>query len=335
MPMRTFREYTDLPEDVRGGAVAIGNFDGVHQGHWVVIGEAGRLSRDLDIPFGILTFEPHPRSVFQPDYPPFRLTPLHSKAIQIEKLGAQFLVAAPFDRDFASIAAEDFVRDILVTSLGARQVVVGYDFVFGRGRTGNQDLLTRMSNDGGYGVTVVDGVTHGDPAEGGEIYASSRIREYLMAGKPLPAADRLGRWWEISGQVLPGDQRGRRLGFPTANIALHDHLEPALGVYAVRIAIENENDETWHGGVANLGRRPTFDGKSTLLEVHIFDFEDDIYDRDVRVAFLEFLRPERKFDVLDALKAQIAADSDGARAILADPAYSDDRFPPRPGPVPQ
>ena len=334
MPMRTFREYTNLPDDVRGGAVAIGNFDGVHQGHWAVIGEAGRFRRDLKIPFGVLTFGPHPRSVFQPDYPPFRLTPLYSKAIQIEKLGAQFMVAIPFDRDFASITAEDFVRDILIKSLGVRQVVVGYDFVFGRGRTGNQDLLTRMSNDGGYGVTVVDGVTHGDPAEGGEIYASSRIREYLMAGKPLPAADRLGRWWEISGQVLPGEQRGRRLGFPTANIALHDHLEPALGVYAVRISVENENGETWHGGVANLGRRPTFDGKSTLLEVHIFDFEDDIYDRDVRVAFLEFLRPERKFDVLDALKAQIAADSDGARAILADPVYSDDRFPPRPGPTP-
>jgi len=209
--------------------------------------------------------------------------------------------------------------------------VVGYDFVFGRGRTGNHELLARMSNDSGYGLTVVAGVTHGDPAEGGEIYASSRIREYLRAGRPLPAADRLGRWWEISGPVLPGDQRGRRLGFPTANIALNDHLEPALGVYAVRIAIEGENGETWHGGVANLGRRPTFDGKSTLLEVHIFDFDEDIYDRDVRVAFLDFLRPERKFDVLDALKAQIAADCDGARDILANPDYSNDRFPARPG----
>ena len=331
MALRTFRDYRDLPEDIRGGAVAIGNFDGVHQGHWAVIGEAGRLGRDLSIPFGVLTFEPHPRSVFQPDYPPFRLTPFHSKAIQIEKLDASFLVATPFDRDFASILAEDFVRDVLVKSLGVRQVVVGYDFVFGRGRTGNHELLARMSNDGGYGLTVVAGVTHGDPAEGGEIYASSRIREYLRAGRPLPAADRLGRWWEISGPVLPGDQRGRRLGFPTANIALNDHLEPALGVYAVRIAIEGENGETWHGGVANLGRRPTFDGKSTLLEVHIFDFDEDIYDRDVRVAFLDFLRPERKFDVLDALKAQIAADCDGARDILANPDYSNDRFPARPG----
>mgnify|MGYP001302225369 FL=1 len=331
MALRTFRDYRDLPEDIRGGAVAIGNFDGVHQGHWAVIGEAGRLGRDLSIPFGVLTFEPHPRSVFQPDYPPFRLTPFHSKAIQIEKLDASFLVATPFDRDFASISAEDFVRDVLVKSLGVRQVVVGYDFVFGRGRTGNHELLARMSNDSGYGLTVVAGVTHGDPAEGGEIYASSRIREYLRAGRPLPAADRLGRWWEISGPVLPGDQRGRRLGFPTANIALNDHLEPALGVYAVRIAVEGENGETWHGGVANLGRRPTFDGKSTLLEVHIFDFDEDIYDRDVRVAFLDFLRPERKFDVLDALKAQIAADCDGARDILANPDYSNDRFPARPG----
>ena len=329
--MRIFEDYADLPEDVRGGALAIGNFDGVHRGHWVVIGEAGRLAREMGVPFGVLTFEPHPRSVFQPDFPPFRLTPLHSKAIQIEKLGAEFLVAVRFDREFASIAAERFVRDVLVGALGVRQIVVGYDFVFGRGRTGNHELLSRMSNDGGYGLTVVEGVTHGDPAEGGEIYASSRIREYLMAGKPLPAADRLGRWWEIDGPVLFGDQRGRLLGFPTANLAMNDHLEPALGVYAVRVAIEGENGETWHGGVANLGRRPTFDGKSTLLEVHIFDFDEDIYDRHVRVAFLDFLRPERKFDVLDALKAQIAADCEGARAILADPGYSDERFPTRPG----
>lgn len=328
--MRTFNEYAGLPRDLCGGAVAIGNFDGVHRGHWAVIGEAGRQAADLDIPFGVLTFEPHPRTVFQPDFPSFRLTPLHSKAIQVEKLGAQFMVAVRFDREFASIAAEDFVRDVLVAALGVRRVVVGYDFVFGRGRTGNHELLARMSNDGGYGLTVIDGVTHGDPAEGGEIYASSRIREYLMAGKPLPAADRLGRWWEISGPVLPGDRRGRRLGFPTANVALNDHLEPALGVYAVRTAVEGEEPETWHGGVANLGRRPTFDGKSTLLEVHIFDFDEDIYDRDVRVAFLDFLRPERKFDVLDALKAQITADCEGARAILADPAYSGDRFPSRP-----
>jgi riboflavin kinase/FMN adenylyltransferase len=331
MVMSIFRDHSDLPEEIRGGVVAIGNFDGVHQGHWAVIGEAGRQGRDLGIPFGVLTFEPHPRSVFQPECPPFRLSPFHSKNIQIEKLDADFLVALPFDRAFASISAEDFIRDILVKFLGARQVVVGYDFVFGRGRTGNHELLAQMSSDGGYGLTVIAGVTHGDPAEGGEIYASSRIREYLRVGKPLPAADRLGRWWEISGPVLPGDQRGRRLGFPTANIALNDHLEPALGVYAVRIAIEGQDREAWRGGVANLGRRPTFDGKSTLLEVHIFDFDQDIYGRDLRVAFLDFLRPEKKFDVLDALKAQITADCKGARAILADPEYSNDRFPARPG----
>ncbi len=328
--IRVFSDYAGLPGDARGAAVAIGNFDGVHHGHRAVIGEAGRLAADMGIPFGVLTFEPHPRAVFQPDFPPFRLTPPRAKARQIERLGARFMVAVRFDREFASIAAEDFVRDVLVGALGVRWVVVGYDFVFGRGRAGNRELLARMSDESGFGLTVVEGVTHGDPAEGGEIYASSRIREYLMAGRPLPAAARLGRWWEICGPVLPGDRRGRRLGFPTANVALGDHLEPALGVYAVRIVIEREGSETRRGGVANLGRRPTFDGKSTLLEVHVFDFEEDIYDRDVRVAFLDFLRPERKFDVLDALRAQIAADCEGARAILADPAYSEDRFALRP-----
>ena len=329
--IRVFRDYADLPGDVRGGVVAIGNFDGVHRGHRAVIGEARRQAADLGIPFGVLTFEPHPRTVFQPDFPPFRLTPSRAKTRQIEKLGAGFMVAVRFDREFASITAEDFVRDVLVGALEVRWVVVGYDFVFGCGRAGNHELLSRLSGEGGFGLTVVEGVTHGDPAEGGEIYASSRIREYLMAGRPLPAADRLGRWWEIGGPVLPGDRRGRRLGFPTANVALGDHLEPALGVYAVRVAVEREGSETRHGGVANLGRRPTFDGKGTLLEVHIFDFDEDIYDREVRVAFLDFLRPERKFDVLDALKAQIAADCESARAILADPAYSEDRFAPRSG----
>ena len=329
--MSIFRDHLDLPEEIRSGAVAIGNFDGVHQGHWAVIGEAGRLGADHGIPFGVLTFEPHPRSLFQPDDPPFRLSPFHSKSIQIEKLGADFLVVVPFDRAFASMSAEDFVRDVLVKSLGVRQVVVGYDFVFGRGRTGNHELLERMSNDSGYHLTIVAGVAHGDPAEGGEIYASSRIREYLRAGKPRPAADRLGRWWEISGLVLPGDQRGRHMGFPTANIALNDYLEPVLGVYAVRIAIGDEKIETWYGGVANLGHRPTFDGKHTLLEVHIFDFDQDIYGQNIRVAFLDFLRPERKFDDLDALKAQIKTDCEDAHAILVSSEYSNDRFPLRPG----
>ena len=140
MTMSIFRDHLDLPEEIRSGAVAIGNFDGVHQGHWAVIGEAGRLGADHGIPFGVLTFEPHPRSLFQPDDPPFRLSPFHSKSIQIEKLGADFLVVVPFDRAFASMSAEDFVRDVLVKSLGVRQVVVGYDFVFGRGRTGDHEL---------------------------------------------------------------------------------------------------------------------------------------------------------------------------------------------------
>ena len=318
MAMSIFRDHLDLPEENQGGVVAIGNFDGVQQGHWAVIGEAGRLGKHHSIPFGVLTFEPHPRSLFQPDYPPFRLSPFHSKAIQIEKLAADFLVAVPFNRNFASISAEDFVRDILVKCLGVREVVVGYDFVFGRGRTGNHELLAQMSNDGGYGLTVVAGVTHGDPAEGGEIYASSRIREYLRAGKPLPAADRLGRWWEISGPVLPGDQRGRRLGFPTANIALNDHLEPALGVYAVRIAIEGEERETWRGGVANLGRRPTFDGKSTLLEVHIFDFNQVIYHHEIEVQFMARIRSELTFKSADDLVVQIKQDIDKAKKILGE-----------------
>jgi riboflavin kinase/FMN adenylyltransferase len=326
MTMQIFRHFDELPPEARGGAVAVGNFDGVHRGHWAVIGEAGRVAAKNRTPHVVMTFEPHPRSIFQPDFPPFRLTPFRAKAIQIERLGVDVLCAVHFDRDFAARSAESFIEDVLVGGLGASHVVIGYDFVFGRGRTGDRDLLYRMADTQGYGVSVVRAITHGDPAEGGEIYASSRIREYLMAGKPLPAADRLGRWWEIDGRVVAGDKRGRRLGFPTANVALNDYLLPALGVYAIRIAIEGDPPGLWRGGVANLGRRPTFDGKGTLLEVHVFDFDREIYDRHVRVAFLEFLRPERKFDVLDALKAQIAEDCDRARSVLSDPDFAQERF---------
>jgi len=311
--MEIFRHYTGLPATARGGAVAIGNFDGIHLGHQFVIAKAGELARASGIQSGVLTFEPHPRSVFQPTAPPFRLTPFRVKAELLRELGVAHLYNLHFDLEFAALSAEDFVRRVLVDGLGIAEAVVGYDFVFGHARRGNAALLTAMGKALGFGVTVVEPVQ-----QGSEIYSSTRIRNLLLEGKPRHAAVLLGRSWEIDGRVEQGDRRGRTIGFPTANIELADYLRPAAGVYAVRAAIGRGG--TWHDGVANLGMRPTFGGSDLRLEVHLFDFAGDLYGRHLRVALVDYLRPEQKFAGLDALKAQIAADAAKARAMLAVPA---------------
>jgi riboflavin kinase/FMN adenylyltransferase len=313
--MEIFRHYTGLPAGARGGAVAIGNFDGIHLGHQFVIAKAATLARAAGAPSGMLTFEPHPRSVFQPAGPPFRLTPFRVKAALLRGLGIDCLYNLHFDLKFAALSAEHFVREVLVAGLGIREAVVGYDFVFGHRRQGDAALLTRMGKALGFGVTVVEPVQ-----QGSEIYSSTRIRNLLVEGKPRHAAALLGRSWEIDGRVEQGDQRGRTIGFPTANLDLADYLRPAAGVYAVRAAIGPDGaspDGAWIDGVANFGRRPTFGGSDLKLEVHLFDFAGDLYGRHLRVALVDYLRPEQKFAGLDALKAQIAADATQARAILA------------------
>jgi riboflavin kinase/FMN adenylyltransferase len=308
--MEIFRHYTGLPAGARGGAVAIGNFDGIHLGHQFVIAKARELARRAGAPAGMLTFEPHPRSVFQPAAPPFRLTPFRVKAGLLRSLGIDCLYNLHFDLKFAALNAEAFVRQVLVAGLGIGEAVVGYDFVFGHRRQGDAALLTRMGKALGFGVTVVEPVQRGS-----EIYSSTRIRNLLVEGKPRHAAALLGRAWEIDGRVEQGDRRGRTIGFPTANLDLADYLRPAAGVYAVRAAIGP--DGAWREGVANFGRRPTFDGSDLRLEVHLFDFAGDLYGRHLRVALVDYLRPEQKFAGLEALKAQIAADAAQARTILA------------------
>ncbi len=323
--MRIFRHYEDLPVEFRGAAVAIGNFDGLHRGHLQVLDRAAELAEAAAMPHGVLTFEPHPRRLFQPDAPPFRLTPFRVKAAEIERQGVDFLVALHFDAAFAALEASAFVDQVLIEGLGLRHIVIGYDFVFGRGRAGDATLLRQRGEAAGFGLDVVGPVGHGDAAEGGEIYASSRIREYLHGAQPVPAAERLGRWWEVDGRVREGERRGRQIGFPTANLRLEEYLQPASGVYAVRMLVEDDAGG-WLPGVANLGNRPTFDNGELLLEVHLFDFDGDIYGRHVRVAFIEYLRAERKFAGIDEIKAQIAKDSEAARRLLAEPAYAQERF---------
>ena len=310
--MRIYRHYDALPADARGAAVAIGNFDGVHPGHQTVIHEAGLIAGDMCRPWAVLTFEPHPRAFFTPGSEPFRLTPFRSKARRIAELGADLLIVQRFDKAFSSLPAEDFVNTVLVDGLGAAHVVSGYDFVFGHKRGGNCELLLAMGAKKGFGFTAVNAQTDSS----GEAYSSTRVRERLGDADPRGAAAILGRDFEIEGRVARGEARGKSIGFPTANIPLGAYLRPALGVYAVRAAIEQENGEIWLDGVANIGVRPTFGSDGVVLEVFLFDFDDDLYGKRLRVRLVDFLRPEKKFDGVDDLKAQIAQDSAKAQKIL-------------------
>lgn len=309
----TFDHWSQTPERWKGGVVALGNFDGVHRGHQALLARAAEIARPLKAPVVALTFEPHPRRFFVPDTGPFRLTLPPAKVRLLAQYGVEAVLAQRFDQAFAAVSADAFLDDVLLGGLGARHVVCGYDFTFGNRRGGNVEML-REKGPGlgvgrGFGVTVLDPVMRE-----GEIYSSTRIREALRAGMASEAAELLGHPWEIEGPVEQGDKRGRTIGFPTANVALGEHLRPRFGVYAVRALLERN----WLPGVANLGRRPTVGKLQENFEVHLFDFADDIYGRTLRVALVDFIRPEMKFASLDQLKAQIAADAAAASALLAE-----------------
>lgn len=310
--MKIIRHYEQVPPGLRGAVYALGNFDGVHRGHQQVIGRAAEIARELGVPLGVLVFEPHPQQFFFPDRPFFRLTPFRAKARLLERMGVDVLAALPFDERMSRMLAPEFVMDVLLNGLHTVHVVAGYDFRFGKGRGGDAATLRYMGEMEGFGTDIVEEVKNG-----GVTFSSTRIRELLAKGDPRGAADLLGHWWTVETHVQQGDQRGRTIGFPTANLPLEDHVEPALGVYAVKVEIEDGPHKGLYDGVANVGRRPTFDKQDVLLEAHIFDFSGDIYGAHAAVSFIEFIRPERKFDGLDSLKAQIAQDSEKARQILA------------------
>jgi riboflavin kinase/FMN adenylyltransferase len=300
----------------RGAVLAMGNFDGVHRGHALLIGRARDLARAQQRPLGVLTFEPHPRNVFVPATEPFRLTPFRVKERELARLGVDLLFVQHFDVGFAAKSAEDFMSEVIVDAIGASHVVVGWDCTFGKGRRGSPELLRAAGPERGFGVTVVEPIRGADEI----VYSSTQIRALLKAGKPREAAALLGRFWEIDGRVALGDRRGRTIGFPTANLELDDYLRPAFGVYAVRVSGDGP-DDPFAGrtidGVANLGLRPTVGTPEPRLEAHLFDTDLDLYGRHLRVALVDFIRPEQKFAGLDALKAQIAADAARAREILA------------------
>ena len=309
--MRIFRHERAESAD-RGAAVAIGNFDGLHPGHRVVIAAAGRVARAARTPHAVLTFEPHPYAVFNPTAPPFRLTPFRSKARHIEALGVDLLFALHFDREFAKRTAEQFIDEILVRGLGASHVVVGYDFVFGNQRRGTAAFLVEAARTRGFAVTVVER----EAASGGEAYSSTRIREHLTGGRPREAAKLLGRWWEVDGRVEHAAGVGKSLGYPTANLPLADYLRPAPGIYAAFAGIEDGKRTVWYPAAAYFGRRPTLGEHALGLEAYLIDFAGELYGRHLRLALVDYLRPDAAFANLDALKAQIGDDVARARRIL-------------------
>jgi riboflavin kinase / FMN adenylyltransferase len=310
--MRIFRHVAGLPDFVRDTSVAIGNFDGVHLGHQAVIREAAAHAEKLGSSLSVITFDPHPRRFFRSEEPPFQLTPLSSKVRRFEDIGVDQLMVVHFDEDTSQLTHEQFVDTFITGGFHAKHVTVGYDFVFGAGRGGSGDYLRERAARDGFGVSVIEPVK--DQSE--TVYSSTNIRNCLRDGNPVGAANLLGRLWEVEGRVIKGDQRGRQIGFPTANIALDDYLGPALGVYAVWVGVEEGGVTSWYAGCANIGRRPTFDKEEVNCETYIFDFTDDIYDKLLRVALVEYIRPEKKFDGIAELREQIALDSHDARALL-------------------
>ncbi len=310
--MAIYRHSEGLPPEARGAVIAVGNFDGVHLGHQAVIAAARDRAHGLGAALNVLTFEPHPRQVFQPDLPPFRLTPLRIKARALEAVGVDNMIVLHFDLDFSKRSAEAFVDEVLLRDLGACHVVTGWDFRFGHKRGGDAALLEALGAERGFGTTAVAPVA----ASGGEVYASSRIRAYLKEAAPAKAAALLGRSWEIEGRVDRGRGRGRTLGFPTANIDLGDYLSPAHGIYAVRAGVDAGTETVFADGVGYFGEEPVEPGQRPPFEVHFFADPGDLYGRHLRVQLVDYVRADKRFDGLEPLKAQIAEDCRTARRIL-------------------
>ena len=299
-----------VPDHLRGAVVALGNFDGFHRGHQAVVGEAIRRARAQGRPAIVATFDPHPKRFFTPDAEPFRLTTLDQRQELFAEAGADAMLVIGFDADVADMSAQSWVEDALHTHLGAVGVVTGEDFTFGKGRSGNPQVLRELGAPLG-----LEAVTVGAVHDGNGPISSSRIREALQAGDCEMAETLLTRPFAVRGTVQHGDKVGRTIGFPTANLPLDTYLRPRFGIYAVTGKLIGQ--DTLLKGAANIGVRPHFDPPKELLEPHFFDFSGDLYGQDIEVAFHHFIRPEAKFESLEALTVQIAHDCDAARELLA------------------
>jgi riboflavin kinase/FMN adenylyltransferase len=309
MALAVYHAWRDLPAQIRGAAVAFGNFDGVHLGHQAVIDQAAAAARRIGAPSGVVSLEPHPQQLFKPGGPPFRLTNPHQMARAVERQGAERLYLLPFGQEMANLSDRDFVEQILVKGLGVRHVAVGFDVTFGHGRTGDPDAMRRYAEDFGFSVSVAAAVT---APNGAEIH-SSGVRDLLRQGRPEEAAVLLGRPFAIEGLVQKGQQLGRTLGIPTANVPLGEYVVPRLGVYATRTRLK---DGRYLPGVANLGENPTTGVVAARLEVWLFDFDEDIYGETIETDLIAFLRPEEKFDSIEGMLKVIANDAARARKLL-------------------
>lgn len=309
--MRIVSDYQFVNEEDRGAVAAIGNFDGVHLGHQSVLDIARAEAERIGAPLGVVTFEPHPREFFSPGSEDFRLTSSASRAHRLDKLGVDILYELSFTPTLAGLLPQEFAQKVLHDGLGLKQVVVGQDFHFGKGRAGNIDSLREFGAPLGMDVSVAPLKDLGDI----EI-SSTAIREALHNGAPKRAAAMLGHWHHIEGTVVRGDQRGRDLGFPTANMWLQGLLKPKFGIYAALVDVLTGPHAGRYHGAASLGLRPTFGGTEPNLETFIFDFRGDLYGSQISVGLVEYLRPEEKFDSLEGLIKQMDADCDRARQIL-------------------
>jgi len=310
--MRIVRDYSFVAPEDRGASAAIGNFDGVHLGHQSVIDMARTQAQAMGAPLGLVTFEPHPRQYFAPDAPAFRLMGREARANRLAKLGVARLYELNFNAALAGLSPRDFAKDVIADGLGLKHVVVGADFCFGKGRSGTTQDLQAFGAEMGFGVSIATLLA----GSAGEV-SSTAIRTALAEGRPRDAAAMLGHWHRIEGEIIGGEQRGRQLGYPTANMSIDGLHPPRFGVYAVLIDILNGPHAGQYHGAASIGVRPMFNGEQPNLETFIFDFSGDLYGADASVALIEYLRPEARFDGLPALIAQMDADCAKARSILA------------------
>ncbi|MFP5507644.1 MAG: bifunctional riboflavin kinase/FAD synthetase [Alphaproteobacteria bacterium] len=310
--MRIIRDYSYVDAADRGASAAIGNFDGVHLGHRSVIDMARAAAAQIGAPLGVMTFEPHPRQFFAPDAPPFRLMSREARAHRLEKLGVDRLYELNFNAGMSSLTPRDFAQRVIADGLGLKHIVIGADFCFGKGRAGTAQDLVAFGAEMGFGVTIAQ-LLEGSAGA----VSSTAIRNALTEGQPREAAAMLGHWHRIEGRVITGDQRGRELGYPTANMSIDGLHPPRFGVYAVLVdVLEGPHKGSYHGA-ASMGVRPMFGVNKPNLETFLFDFKGDLYGVPLSVGLVEFLRPEEKFDSLDALITQMDADCARARAILA------------------
>ena len=312
--MQVIAGLAPVPEECRGAVIAIGNFDGVHRGHQALLAKAEAEARRRGLAWGVVTFEPHPRTWFKPDEPMFRLTPEPLKARLVAALGASFMAVLPFDRALSDLSPKDFVEFHIARRLGAAHVVIGYDFHFGQGRKGNPASLVELGKELGFGVSVVEQVT--DEGDRHSPFSSSSIRQALRHGHMEAAARELGYRWTVLGEVVKGDQRGRTIGFPTLNIVLEKGADPFRGIYAVRVRDAEDQGSPHMPGAGYFGDRPTFDTGRTFLEVHLINFDGDLYGRQMLVEFIGLIRPDKRFSSVEELVAQMKSDCRNALKTL-------------------